>query len=74
MRVVKLLLASLLFLMSTTGFAEEATDAKVSALAARMQKIEQALNNQALLDMAKRVATLQREVAGVAWREREAAL
>ena len=62
MRVVKLLLASLLFLMSTTGFAEEATDAKVSALAARMQKIEQALNNQALLDMAKRVATLQREV------------
>lgn len=62
MRTVKILITSLLFSMAATGMAEEVTDAKISALSARMQEIEQALNNQALLDMAQRVATLQREV------------
>ena len=55
-------MTSLLFSMTAAGMAEEAADAKISALFARMQKIEQALDNQALLDMAQRVATLQREV------------
>lgn len=62
MRTVRILMASLLFSAAATAPAQDATDAKVDALSARMQKIEQALNNQALLDMAQRVATLQREV------------
>ena len=62
MKIVRILTASLLFSIAAAGMAEEVTDATVSALSARMQKIEQALNNQALLDMAQRVATLQREV------------
>ncbi len=62
MRTVKILIISLLFSMAATAMAEEVTDAKISALSARMQKIEQALNNQALLEMSQRVATLQREV------------
>ena len=62
MRIARILITSLLFSMAGAGMAEEVTDAKISALSARMQKIEQALNNQALLDMAQRVATLQREV------------
>lgn len=62
MRVIKLLKAGILLLMSATVIAEEASDAKINALAARMQQIEQTLSNQALLDMAKRNAALQREV------------
>lgn len=62
MHAIKLLTAGILLLMSATGIAEETSDIKVNALAARMQQIEQALNNNALLDMAKRMAALQREV------------
>ncbi len=62
MRIVRILVASLLFSAAATAPAEQASDAEVSELSARMQKLEQALNNQALLDMAQRVAALQREV------------
>lgn len=62
MRTVRILTTGLLFSIAAAGMAEEATDAEIGALSARMQKIEQVLNNQALLDMAQRVATLQREV------------
>ena len=60
MRALKAILISLLFLMSVAVPAQEASDAR--ALADRVQKLEQALNNQALLDLAQRIATLQREV------------
>ncbi len=60
MRALKAVLISLLFSLSAVALAQEASDAR--ALADRMQKLEQALSNQALLDLAQRIATLQREV------------
>ena len=61
MRVINFLVAGFVFLPAVVS-AEEITDAKVSALAERMQKIKQVLNNQALIDLAQRTAALQREV------------
>ena len=61
MRVIIFLAAGFVLLPAVVS-AEEITDAKVSALAERMQKIEQVLNNQALIDLAQRTAALQREV------------
>ena len=60
MRALKAVLISLLFSLSAVAPAQEASDAR--ALTDRMQKLEQALSNQALLDLAQRIATLQREV------------
>ncbi len=61
MRVINFLVAGFVLLPAVVS-AEEITDVKVSALAERMQKIEQVLNNQALIDLAQRTAALQREV------------
>ncbi len=60
--MIKLLVAVALMLVSTIVVADKATDAKVNALDARMQRIERVVDNQALLNMAQRIEALQREV------------
>ena len=62
MNLIKLLVAVALMLVSTIVTADKATDAKVNALDARMQRIERVVDNQALLNLAKRIEALQREV------------
>ncbi len=62
MSLIKSLLAVTLMLVSTIVAADKATDAKVNALDARMQRIERVVDNQALLNMAQRIEALQREV------------
>lgn len=62
MSLIKQLVAVALLLMSTIVAADKATDAKVNALDARMQRIERVVDNQALLNMAQRIEALQREV------------
>ncbi len=62
LRLIKLLAAVTLMLVSTIVFADEATQAKIDALNARIQRIERVLDNQALLSMARRIQVLQREV------------
>ena len=61
MRVI-IFLAAVILQFPVVVVAEETLDARFNALAEQVQKIEQAVNNQALLDLAQRTADLHREV------------
>lgn len=61
MRVIIFLVAVILQ-FPVMVVAEEALDARLNALAEKVRKIEQVVNNQALLDLAQRTADLHREV------------
>lgn len=61
MRVIIFLVAVILQ-FPVMAVAEETLDARFNALAEKVQKIEQVVNNQALLDLAQRTADLHREV------------
>ena len=62
MKLIKLLVAIVPITISTIAAADKATDVKIDALDARMQRIERVVDNQALLSMAKRIEALQREI------------
>ena len=62
MNLIKLLVAIALMVTSTIAVAHKATEARVDALDARTQRIERVLDNQALLSMAKKIESLQREI------------
>ena len=62
MYLLRLFLVIMIILSSSIAIAGKETDAKVDSLDARMQRIERVVDNQALLNMAKRIEDLQRQV------------
>ena len=61
-RIVKWLVAITLIISATAASADKATEAKIDALDARMQRIERVVDNQALLGLAKKIEAMQREI------------
>lgn len=62
MYILRLTIAIAIILSNSVAIAGKETDAKIDSLDARMQRIERVVDNQALLNMAKRIEDLQRQV------------
>ena len=62
MNLLRLNVVIVIIFCNSIAIAGKETDAKVDALDARMQRIERVVENQALLNMAKRIEDLQRQV------------
>lgn len=62
MYIFRLTIAIAIILSSSVAIAGKETDTKIDSLDARMQRIERVVDNQALLNMAKRIEDLQRQV------------
>ncbi len=60
--IIKWFVAIALVITATTTFADKATEVKIDALNARMQRIERVVDNQALLGLAKKIEAMQREI------------